>query len=103
MTGDVVELELAAGDELRVHPGHLALFDATISVELTTVPGIKNKIFGGDGLFLARLTGQGKVWLQSISIAALAAALQPYLETEHNGEAATVGGAAGVLGSLLKK
>ena len=104
MTGDVVEMELAAGDELRVHPGHLALFDASINVELTTVPGIKNKVFGGDGLFLARLTGQGKVWLQSISMAALAAAIQPYLETDNDsGDAATIGGAAGVLGSLLKK
>jgi uncharacterized protein (TIGR00266 family) len=103
MTGDVVEIELTAGDELRVHPGHVALFDASINLELTTVPGIKNKIFGGDGLFLARLTGQGKVWLQSISMAALAAAIQPYLEPEHNsGDAATIGGAAGVLGSLLK-
>jgi uncharacterized protein (TIGR00266 family) len=102
LTGDVVEIELAAGDELRVHPGHLGLFDASISVELTTVPGIKNKVFGGDGLFLARLTGQGKVWLQSISIAALAAAIQPYLETNTSGEAGAAGGAAGVLGSLLK-
>jgi|SRR5579871_1058225 len=102
MTGDVVEIDLAAGDELRVHPGHVALFEASISVDLTTVPGIKNKVFGGDGLFLARLTGTGKVWLQSISMAALAAAIQPYLETGNSGEAATVGGAAGVLGSLLK-
>ena len=102
MTGDVVEIDLTVGDELRVHPGHVALFDASISVELTTVPGIKNKVFGGDGLFLARLTGQGKVWLQSISMAALAAAIQPYLETQNSGEAATVGGAAGMLGSLLK-
>ena len=99
LTGDVVEIELAAGDELRVHPGHVALFDAAISVELTTVPGIKNKIFGGDGLFLARLTGQGRVWLQSISMAALAAAIQPYLEMEGSGESA---GGGGMLGSLLK-
>ena len=102
MTGDVVEIDLAAGDELRVHPGHVALFDASISVELTTVPGIKNKIFGGDGLFLARLTGQGRVWLQSISMAALAAAIQPYLALENAGESATIGGTAGMLGSLLK-
>jgi uncharacterized protein (TIGR00266 family) len=101
MTGDVVEIDLTVGDELRVHPGHVALFDASINLELTTVPGIKNKIFGGDGLFLARLTGQGRVWLQSISMAALAAAIQPYLET-NSGEAATAGGAAGMLGSLLK-
>jgi uncharacterized protein (TIGR00266 family) len=101
MTGDVVEIDLAAGDELRVHPGHLALFDASINLELTSVPGIRNKFFGGDGLFLARLTGQGKVWLQSISMAALAAAIQPYLTTD-SGEGASASGTAGVLGSLLK-
>ncbi len=102
MSGDVIEIDLQAGDELRVHPGHLALFDASISVELTTVPGIKNKMFGGEGLFLARLTGQGKVWLQSISMAALAAAIQPYLETDDGNDSDSTGGTAGMLGSLLK-
>jgi len=43
------------------------------------VPGIKNKMFGGDGLFLLRLTGPGKVWLQSMSLPMLAHALEPYL------------------------
>ena len=60
MTGDVVEVDLAPGDMLRVHPGHVALFESTVAVELATVPGIKNKIFGGDGLFLARLIGLGQ-------------------------------------------
>ena len=50
-----------------------------VEYELTTVPGIKNKVFGGDGLFLLRLTGPGKVWLQSLSLPMLAHALSPYL------------------------
>jgi len=99
MTGDVVEVQLSPGDDLRVHPGHVAMFESTVSVDLTTVPGIKNKIFGGDGLFLARLSGSGKVWLQSITLQGLAHALQPYLATE----TAVEGGAAGgIIGSLLK-
>jgi len=102
MTGDVIEIDLQAGDELRVHPGHLALFDASINLELTTVPGIKNKVFGGDGLFLARLTGQGRVWMQSISLAALAAAIQPYLETDDGDDSGSSGITAGMLGSFLK-
>jgi uncharacterized protein (TIGR00266 family) len=102
MTGDVIEIELQDGDELRVHPGHLALFDASINLELTTVPGIKNKVFGGDGLFLARLTGRGRVWMQSISLAALAAALQPYLDDDDGDDSGSSGIATGVLGSLLK-
>jgi len=99
MTGDVVEVDLAPGDDLRVHPGHVAMFESTVSVDLTTVPGIKNKLFGGDGLFLARLSGTGKVWLQSITLQSLAHALAPYLSTE----TAIEGGAAGgLLGSLMK-
>ena len=104
LAGEISEYDLAAGQTLRVHPAHVGAIEGSVDYELTTVPGIKNKIFGGDGLFLARLTGQGKVWLQSISMAALAAAIQPYLETDNNsGDAATIGSAAGVLGSLLKK
>jgi hypothetical protein len=63
------------------------------------VPGIKNKIFGGDGLFLVRLTGPGKVWLQSLSLPMLAHALQPYIVQPGGGaspaqglETAAVGG-----------
>ena len=52
---------------------------STVEYELTTVPGIKNNVFGGDGLFLLRLTGPGKVWLQSLSLPMLAHALSPYL------------------------
>lgn len=57
------------------------------------MPGLKNKVFGGDGLFLMRLTGPGKVWLQSLNRADLASALVPYLPTVDN--EATVNGAAG--------
>ena len=59
----------------------------SVDYELTTVPGIKNKVFGGDGLFLLRLTGPGKVWLQSLSLPMLAHALAPYLPHEHAADA----------------
>jgi uncharacterized protein (TIGR00266 family) len=84
MHGDVIEHELQAGETLRVHPGHLALFESGVQLAMTTIPGIRNKLFGGDGLFLAQLTGPGRVWLQSITLAALAHAIQPYLETSGN-------------------
>ena len=99
MHGDVVEFDLTPGEYIRVHPGHVALFEAGVSLELATVPGIKNKLFGGDGLFLAKLTGPGKVWLQSITLAGLAHALQPYIVTETAAE----GGAAIGLGSLISR
>jgi uncharacterized protein (TIGR00266 family) len=102
MHGDVVEAELAAGDLLRVHPGHVAMFESHVAVELTTVPGIRNKLFGGDGLFLAALRGPGKVWLQSITLPALAHALQPYIVTETAVAGGALGGAAGLIGALTR-
>ena len=96
--GQVVAFQLEPGQELRIHPGHIGLFEATMNLNLTTIPGIRNKLFGGDGLFLAQLTGPGEVWLQSLTLAGLAHALQPYIVTETVAE----GGAAAVIGSLLK-
>ena len=96
--GQVVAFKLAPGEELRIHPGHIGLFEATCALDLTTIPGIRNKLFGGDGLFVARLTGPGEVWLQSITLAGLAHALQPYIVTETAAER----GAAALIGGLLK-
>ena len=79
LSGELSEYDLQPGQSLRVHPAHVGLVEGTVNYELTTVPGIKNKLFGGDGLFLIRLTGPGKVWLQSLSLPLLADALEPYL------------------------
>ena len=79
LSGELSEYDLALGQSLRVHPAHVGLVEGSVNYELTTVPGIKNKLFGGDGLFLIRLTGPGKVWLQSLSLPLLAEALEPYL------------------------
>lgn len=95
--GDVVEFDLAAGEKLRTHPGHVGLFDASVTLNLTTIPGIKNKFFGGEGLFLTELVGPGKVWLQSITLA-------PYLVTDKEvGEGSALATGAAILGGLLKK
>jgi uncharacterized protein (TIGR00266 family) len=79
LAGELSEYDLQPGQGLRVHPGHVGLVEGTVAYELTTVPGLKNKLFGGDGLFLLRLTGPGKVWLQSLSLPLLADALEPFL------------------------
>lgn len=78
LAGELTELELPPGQELKVHPAHIGLVEGSVSYELTSVPGIANKLFGGN-LFLIRLTGPGKVWLQSLSLPVLAHALQPYI------------------------
>ena len=79
LSGELSEYDLQPGQSLRVHPMHVGLIENTVEYEVTTIPGIKNKLFGGDGLFLLKLTGPGKVWLQSLSLPLLADALEPYL------------------------
>lgn len=78
LAGDITEYELAAGESLLIHPGHLAMFRAEMELEFASVKGVKNKFFG-DSLFLAELHGPGHVWLQSMTPAKLAAAIEPYL------------------------
>lgn len=78
LAGEIVEYNLQAGQSLLVHPGHLALYRADMQMEFATIKGIKNKFFG-DSLFLAQLHGPGHVWLQSMTPAKLAAAIEPYL------------------------
>ncbi len=102
LSGELVMRDLKPGEVLRVHPGHVGAFQSTVSFQITTVPGIKNLIFGGDGIFLAVLTGPGRVWLQTLPVANLAHAIEKYLRRENvrqTGEAAAVGG---IVGSILK-
>ena len=84
LSGEIVEYELAAGQSMIVHPGHLALFRAGMNLEFASVKGVKNKFFG-DALLMAQIHGPGHVWLQSMTLAKLAAALEPYLPDKSNG------------------
>ncbi|NLO07653.1 MAG: TIGR00266 family protein [candidate division WS1 bacterium] len=81
LVGEIVEYNLQPGQMLKVDPGHVGMMDPSVSFEITTVPGIKNKFFGGEGMFLATLTGPGRVWLQTMPLANLARKLIPYLPT----------------------
>jgi uncharacterized protein (TIGR00266 family) len=100
LDGEVIPYTLAAGETLRVHPGHVGMFDSTVSFGITRISGIKNMLFGGDGIFLAALTGPGRIWLQSLPISNLAHALSPYLG--NTGENAASAGAGAVVGSVLR-
>lgn len=75
---------MAAGQSLLIHPGHLAMFDASMDLQFTSIKGIKNKFFG-DSLFLAEIHGPGRIWLQSMTPAKLAAAIEPYLPDRSSG------------------
>jgi uncharacterized protein (AIM24 family) len=102
LSGELVVRDLQPGETLRVHPGHVGAFQANVSFQITTVPGIKNIIFGGDGLFLASLTGPGRIWLQTLPIAKLAHELQEYLPKPSAPAEATAGGVVGgLVGSIL--
>ena len=69
---------------MLIHPGHLALFRAEMALEFASIKGIKNKFFG-DSLLLAQITGPGHIWLQSMTPAKLAAAIEPYLPDKSSG------------------
>ena len=100
-SGEVVVKDLAPGETLRVHPGHVGAFHSNVSFQITRVPGIKNLIFGGDGLFLAALTGPGRVWLQTLPIAQLAHKLQQYMSGSTR-ETTQTGVVGGIVGSIIE-
>ena len=79
--GHVVEYDLAPGQEIVVDTGYLAAMDATCSMEIRTVPGLKNAVFGGEGLFNTVITGPGRIYLQTMPVSAVAGAIQPYIVT----------------------
>ena len=72
MGGMVIERELRAGEELHVDTGCIAAFMPSVEFDLIGAGGVKSALFGGEGLFFARLTGPGKVWIQSLPFARLA-------------------------------
>lgn len=72
MGGTLVEKELRAGEELHVDTGCLAAYTPGIDFDLVTAGGVKSVLFGGEGLFFARLRGPGKVWIQSLPFSRLA-------------------------------
>jgi uncharacterized protein (AIM24 family) len=100
--GESVVYDLPAGESIRVHPGHVGMFQDTVNFDIVMMQGITNALFGGDGLFMARLTGPGKVWLQSLTVPGLAHAIAPYIKS--NGAettAAAQGAAMGAAGTQL--
>ena len=103
LSGELIVKDLQPGETLRVHPGHVGAFTANMSFQITRVPGIRNLIFGGDGIFLAALTGPGRVWLQTLPIAKLAHALGEYLPREGRVVDTAEGGViGGVVGNILR-
>ena len=76
--GHVVEYELRADQQIVVDTGYLAAMSASCGIEIQSVPGIKNMVFGGEGLFNTVITGPGHVWLQTMPLSNVAGVLRPY-------------------------
>ncbi len=80
--GYIKEYELSPGQSIVVDTGYLAAMDATCSMEIQKVPGVKNMLFGGEGVFNTVITGPGRVLLQSMPIGQMAGTLIPYLPSK---------------------
>lgn len=101
LSGELIVKDLAPGEVLRVHPGHVGAFQASVGFQITTVPGIRNMIFGGDGLFLAVLQGPGRVWLQTLPISRLAHQINEYLPHNEARQTTAAGVGGGLLGGIV--
>ncbi|MCU1642045.1 MAG: hypothetical protein JWN03_2320 [Nocardia sp.] len=86
LSGELTRYTLEKGQTMLVHPGHVGMFDQSVQFKMTTVPGIRNKLFGGDGFLLVALTGPGEICLQSMPLPNLAHALAPYLQPYFDNE-----------------
>ena len=76
--GYIVEYEVSAGQSIVIDSGYLAAMSESCKMEIQTVAGLKNKVFGGEGFFNTVVTGPGKVMLQTMPISAVAGTLRPY-------------------------
>ncbi len=101
LSGEMTSYELPPGQTLLVHPGHVGMFQSSVQFQVTRLRGIANWMFGEDGHHVVVLTGPGRVWLQSMPLEVLAAALSKYIRKDDD---ATVqsGGMGGMIGDMLR-
>jgi len=82
--GTAVEYELAPSQQLVISTGNIALCDSTVSIDIQTVKGLKNKLLGGEGFFNTVVTGPGKITLQTMSLQAFASTVASYIPSSGN-------------------
>ncbi len=80
--GYAVDYDLGPGEQMVIDTGYLAVMDESCTMEIQTVPGIKNMMFGGEGVFNTVVTGPGRITLQSMPISTLAGAIIPFVPTK---------------------
>lgn len=100
--GTIIEKDMAAGETLKVDTGCLVAFAPSVDYDIQFVGGFTNALFGGEGLFLAKLTGPGKVYLQSLPFSRLAGRVLAAARFSGKGESKGVAGIGGdILGNIL--
>ena len=77
--GHVVEYNLQPGQQIVIDTGYLAAMDATCQMDIKSVPGLKNMVFGGEGIFNTIITGPGRVWLQTMPLSGVAAEIMKFM------------------------
>jgi uncharacterized protein (TIGR00266 family) len=95
--GHIIERQLNAGENLRIDTGCVVAYTQDIDFDIQFVGGIKNTLFGGEGVFFASLRGPGTVWLQTLPISRLASRIMTYGGSRRKEEGSLLGG----LGNLL--
>ena len=80
--GDMIEKQLAPGEVLKVDTGNVVAFEKSVNYEIEMVKGFSNIIFGGEGLFLTKLTGPGKIILQTQNLAEFAGRIARFIPTK---------------------
>lgn len=91
LAGEITQFNLTKDQLLYVDTGHIAMYEPTVDFDIKLVSGVKNILFGGEGLFLATLKGPGKIWLQSMPIANLAGKIGQYLMPKKKGLGSILG------------
>ena len=79
--GHVEVYDLAPGQKMVIDTGYLAAMEATCQLEIKSIKGVKNMLFGGEGIFNTVVTGPGKIYLQTMPIVNLAGAIIPFIPT----------------------
>ena len=82
IAGELRTYDLKDGQTMKVDPGHIAMYEPSVDYDIERVKGVKNILFGGEGLFLATLKGPGKIWLQTMPLVNLASAIRRYIPTK---------------------
>ena len=84
--GSIKEYDLAPGESMILDTGYLAAMTETVKMDVVTVKGVSNVLFGGEGLFNTRVTGPGKVYIQSMPVINTATVLSKYISTGSDGD-----------------